>query len=231
MTRALAGRCKVALVALFAAAQALAQADGGRAAKPRLAVLYFDVNSNDPEHQVLKKGLCEMLITDLSSDPSLTVVERNRLEEVLAELDLQQSSKVDPQTAQKIGKLLGAQYLVMGSVNVLKGSGRLDGKVVNVTTSVVTGAMQPLKDGDVFEAEARLAEKLGQVLARLDARDAPPPRKPQGRLSLENAVKYSQALDALDKKDKKTAKEKLQLVVKAQPDFMLATLELDRLMK
>ena len=44
-------------------------------------------------------------------------------------------------------------------------------------------------------------------------------------------MKYSQALDAIDKKDKKTAKEKLDQVVKAQPDFLLATLELDRLMK
>jgi TolB-like protein len=135
----------------------------------------------------LKKGLAEMLITDVSGDPSITVVERNRLEEVIKELELQQTAKIDAATAQRVGKLLGAQYLVTGSLISQKASGRLDAHVVRVETG----------------------EKL----------------------SMDNAVKYSQALDAIDKKDKKTAQEKLQQVVKAQPDFMLATLELDRLMK
>ena len=31
-----------------------------------LAVSYFDVNATDPELQVLKKGLADMLISDLS---------------------------------------------------------------------------------------------------------------------------------------------------------------------
>jgi TolB-like protein len=218
MTRAVA-LCSLLALSAFAAE------------KPRVAVLYFDINSTDADHQVLKKGLCEMLITDLSVDPALTVVERNRLEEVVAELNLQHTSKVDQSTAQQLGKLLGAQYLVTGSVNVLKTSGRLDAKVITVQTGVVTGAMQPLKDGDVFEAESKLADKLNAMLAKADAHDPPQPKKQQGKLTLDNAVKYSQALDAIDKKDKKAAKDKLQQVVKAQPDFMLASLELDRLMK
>jgi TolB-like protein len=196
--------------------------------RPRVAVLYFDINSTDPEHQVLKKGLCEMLITDLAG---VTVVERGRLEEVIGELNLQHTGKFDPSTAQRVGKLLGAQYLVMGSLNMVKGAGRLDSKVIKVDTGVVVaGAAQPLKD-DVFDAESKLAEKLNAILSQADARDPPPAKKQQGKLSLENAVKYSQALDAIDKKDKPKAKEKLNEVVKAQPDFMLATLELDRLMK
>lgn len=198
------------------------------AEKPRVAVLYFDINSTDPEHQVLKKGLCEMLITDISG---VTVVERGRLEEVIGELNLQQTAKIDQSTAQKVGKLLGAQYLVMGSLNMQKGAGRLDSKVIKVDTGVVVaGAAQMLKD-DVFDAESKLAEKLNEILSKADARDPPPAKKQQGKLNLENAVKYSQALDAIDKKDKPKAKEKLTEVVKAQPDFMLATLELDRLMK
>lgn len=199
--------------------------------KPRVAVLYFDISSTDPEHQVLKKGLAEMLITDIANDPAITVVERSRLEEVLAELTLQQSGKVDPGTAQKVGKLLGAHYLVMGNLTMQKGSGRLDAKVVHVETAKVNGAAVPFKDGDIFDAEMKLAEKLNGILAKSEARDSPPAPKKQGKLSVDNAVKYSQALDAIDKKDKKGAKEKLEAVVKAQPDFLLASLELDRLMK
>jgi TolB-like protein len=219
MTRAVAVVCLLNAAAAFAAD------------KPRVAILYFDISSTDPEHQVLKKGLAEMLITDVSGDPSITVVERNRLEEVIKELELQQTAKIDAATAQRVGKLLGAQYLVTGSLIAQKASGRLDAHVVRVETGEVTAAAQPLKDGDVFDAESKLAEKLSALLAKADAHDAPKPKKAQGKLSMDNAVKYSQALDAIDKKDKKTAQEKLQQVVKAQPDFMLATLELDRLMK
>jgi TolB-like protein len=199
--------------------------------KPRVAILYFDISSNDPEQQVLKKGLAEMLITDVSADPHITVVERNRLEEVVKELELQQTAKIDQSTAQRMGKLLGAQYLITGSLISQKSAGRLDAHLVRVETGEVTAAAQGVKDGDIFEAESKLAEKLNGLLAKADAHDPPKPKKAQGKLNLDTAVKYSQALDALDKKDKKTAQEKLQQVVKAQPDFMLATLELDRLMK
>jgi predicted Zn-dependent protease len=44
-------------------------------------------------------------------------------------------------------------------------------------------------------------------------------------------VQYSQALDALDKKDKAGAKKQLQQLVKEQPDFVLASLDLEALMK
>jgi hypothetical protein len=160
------------------------------------------------------------------------VVERTRLEEILAELNLQHTSKIDQSTAQRLGKLLGAQYLVTGNITTQKGASRIDAKVIKVESGVVAGAAAQMAKDDIFDAEMKLAEKLNALLAKADARDPPPPPKPkQGKLSMDNALKYSQALDALDKKDKKTAKEKLEAVVKAQPDFLLASLELDRLMK
>lgn len=220
MTRAVALGCWVAAASAAAAEP-----------KPRIAILYFDISSTDPEHQVLKKGLAEMLITDVSSDPAITVVERSRLEEVIAELDLQQTGKIDPATAAQVGKLVGAQYLVMGSLTAQKAAARIDAKLVRVQTGEVTATRQVVKDGDVFDAESKLAEALNALIAKADSRDRPPSKKKTGKLTMDNAVKYSQALDALDKKDRKGAQAKLQEVVKAQPDFLLATLELDRLMK
>ena len=44
-------------------------------------------------------------------------------------------------------------------------------------------------------------------------------------------MKFAQALDALDKKDKVTARTKLEEVVKEQPDFVLASIDLDKLVK
>ncbi len=231
MTRVVALSALVAFSA-FAAEKQAAAAEKPAADKPRLAVLYFDIESPTPEHALLKKGIAEMIITDLANDPALTVVERGRLEEVIAELNLQQTKKVDASTAQQLGKLLGAQYLVMGTLISQSFGTRLSAKLLKVETAEVLGsAAEVVNGGDVFEAEAKISDKLTGLIAKAASREPPAPKKKQGKLSIENAVKYSQALDHLDKKDKKAAKEKLEAVVKAQPDFMLASLELDRLMK
>jgi hypothetical protein len=44
-------------------------------------------------------------------------------------------------------------------------------------------------------------------------------------------VKYAEALAMLDSGDKDKAKDALGKVIKEQPDFALASLDLDRLMK
>jgi TolB-like protein len=93
---------------------------GPRWMLPRVAVLYFDYDGPDKNLAVLKKGLAEMLITDLSQIRDINVVERLRLEDVLKELKLQRSKKIDRRTAVKVGKLLGAKYLIFGGyLNVL----------------------------------------------------------------------------------------------------------------
>lgn len=60
--------------------------------------------------------LSGMLANELAATNSFKVVERSKLEAVLNEQDLGASGRVKPGTSAKIGKLTGAQYLVMGTV-------------------------------------------------------------------------------------------------------------------
>lgn len=60
--------------------------------------------------------LSGMLSNELASLGSFRVVERNKLESVLEEQNLAASGRVSAGTGAKIGKLTGAQYLVMGTV-------------------------------------------------------------------------------------------------------------------
>src|SRR4051812_39755191 len=91
-----------------------------------VAVLYFDYDGKDTELAVLRKGLAQMLISDLLGTPTIRVVERDRLQEVLDELKLQATNKIEPATAVKAGKLLGARYLVLGGYFDVKQSFRAD---------------------------------------------------------------------------------------------------------
>src|SRR5437763_761500 len=56
--------------------------------KPTVAILYFDYSGKDEQLGVLRKGLAQMLISDLSSQEAVRIVERDRLEEILKELKL-----------------------------------------------------------------------------------------------------------------------------------------------
>jgi len=107
----------------------------------RVAVLYFE-NAGNPELEMLKLGLSEMLISDLTGRPGVEVIERGRINEILGELDLQTTDKVDQSTAVALGKLLGVERIVIGSYFELMGQFQLMGRVVEVETGVIVGASQ-----------------------------------------------------------------------------------------
>lgn len=79
-----------------------------------VAVLYFKNNSRQPELDLLQKGLAIMLITDLSQVKKIEVVEREKLQALVEEMDFGKSGLVDTGTAPRVGRLLGARFLVGG---------------------------------------------------------------------------------------------------------------------
>ncbi len=60
--------------------------------------------------------LAGMLTNELAATGAFKVVERKKLQNVLEEQNLAASGRIRPGTGAKIGKLTGAQYLVMGTV-------------------------------------------------------------------------------------------------------------------
>lgn len=208
---------------------------------PTVAVLYFDYTGKTAELEVLRKGLAQMLISDLSGSSAIRVVERDRLEDILAELKLQGTAKIDPQSAVKMGKLLGARYLVLGGYFDLQSVLRVDARIIEVETGKVLKAFGTNgKQDDFLTIEQKMAGDLGQWFgsnlptpsrAVSEAQAKRPPPKAPAALKMKTAVKYAEALAMLDSGHKDKAKEALGKVLKDQPDFALASLDLDRLMK
>ncbi|WNG48910.1 hypothetical protein F0U60_35930 [Archangium minus] len=209
--------------------------------KPTVAVLYFDYEGDTAGMKLLQKGLAQMLISDLSAHESVRLVERERLQEVIDELMLDQSGKVDPATANQVGKLLGARYLVMGGYFDVMNTLRVDARVVETETGRIIRSVGAGSTPDKFlTLEQTLARDLHAIFEELTtpASDANrPPAKPKPakgkprKLTRDTALRYARALDAKDRKDLVTAKKELTAVVKEQPDFQLASKELALLMK
>lgn len=88
--------------------------------RPTVAVLDFDYGSVDNwwgSNVDIGKGISDMLVDELLDDGSFRLIERKKLEGVLGEQDFNQSDRVDPTAkAAKYGKVLGAKYLIYGTI-------------------------------------------------------------------------------------------------------------------
>ncbi len=115
---------------------------------PSIAVLDFTNLQKDSQYANLEVGIAEAFTTSFVRSKRFRVVERTQLEKVRNELQLNQSGAVDTATAQKVGKLIGAQYLVLGSFQILGGKIRINSRLLRVETGVIaqtdaeTGAVQ-----------------------------------------------------------------------------------------
>lgn len=81
-----------------------------------LAVLYFQNKTGQSELDPLQKGLALMLTTDLSNVKDIQVVERIRFQALVEEMGLGVSGLVEPDTAPRVGRLLGARWLIGGAI-------------------------------------------------------------------------------------------------------------------
>ncbi|PID55995.1 hypothetical protein CSB45_13660 [candidate division KSB3 bacterium] len=84
--------------------------------QPTLAVMDFEFTAGKHSKSELAGGLSDMLINALVETQCFRVVERSRLQEILQEIGLGAGGTMDPSTAPSLGKLTGAQLLVMGTV-------------------------------------------------------------------------------------------------------------------
>jgi serine/threonine protein kinase len=131
------------------------------AAQSSLAVLPFSNLNKDPKFANLETGVEDALTQSMVESGRFRTVERAQLDRVMNELNLNRNEYVDPATAQKIGRLIGAQYLVVGSLQVWQGQLRLNARVLRVETGEVVCA----KRASAPQAEAlQLEDKLGQEL-------------------------------------------------------------------
>lgn len=238
------------LGALMGAIPRDAQAVGDESSE-RVAVLYFE-NQGNPELEPLKVGLAQMLITDLSGTPGVTVVERNQLQAILSELELGHSGKVSGDTAAKVGKLLGARWLILGSYFEMMGTLRIDARLVRVETGEIVASHGASGEAKAFmglekQLSGKLKGELTDSVAPAGTRSTPSASGqstpavveqsagevivPPDAKELQAAVAFSEGLIYLDQEDLPRAREAFESAVAQNPDLdeaktALASLEL-----
>ena len=215
--------CALTLAALASLPPALRAQD----TRPGIAVLPFtnsgSYGKDKEDFQALEKGMAAMLISELSQNPAARLVDREGIQKILDEQGLAKDGHVDAATAAKIGKLVGAKYMVMGSFADFYGKFRVDARLVSVETSeilkVVRGDPKLEKREEVFRLLQSVAENL------MKETKLPPLTQEQARavkarnVPTEALSYYSRALLYQDQGDKGKAADYFKKALAVFPDY------------
>jgi TolB-like protein len=130
------------------------------------AVMPFTVAEGDTLAKPLGFGLADLLIGDLSKTPQLSLVERRHTDAILRELDLVDAGVTDPRQGPRVGRLVGARRLLIGTASTSGSTLRLDARVVDVIAGTVENVVSAEAPFDrVLDAEKQMAllllERLG----------------------------------------------------------------------
>ena len=191
--------------------------------KNTVAVLYFQNKTNQSDLDPLQKGLTLMLITDLSKVGGLQVIERVRLQALIEEMGLGTTGLVAPEAAPRVGRLLGAQWIVGGEI--LKGPAdqlNLQSNPLEVPTQKILGQ---LMTGGQLEELFRMEKDLLFEIVKLLKIDIKPIenelRKPCST-NLRALMALFRAIDASDQKNYELAAEFYEKALKEDPAICIA---------
>lgn len=128
----------------------------------QVAVLPF---TSKGESKKIAEICSDGLVTQLANVEHLTLLERERIDAVLKELNLQASDLTESDGVQ-IGRLLNADYLIMGSLNALGTTYLFNTRLLRVETGQLIEGRQVLCEEcqvqDVFEAIRLLGTTIAQ---------------------------------------------------------------------
>ncbi len=109
------------------------------------------------------------MITRLVNLRRFKVIERSALDKIMKEQKLQASGIVDDRTAVSLGKLSGADAMILGSISFIGGQGRVSARVIDVETGETIAA----RDAPVSAASTEVVDKVVDNIAAMIYNDLP----------------------------------------------------------
>jgi curli biogenesis system outer membrane secretion channel CsgG len=145
--------------------------------KKRVAVLDFDYATVHSSVAALfgsdvdvGKGIADLMVTRLVNDGAYSVIERKALGKILNEQNFSNSDRANPDTAAKIGRILGVQAIIVGSITQFgrddKSLGVGGGAIGGVTSRFGLGGVGKRQAKAVVGINARMVNTdTGEILA------------------------------------------------------------------
>lgn len=135
---------------------------------PAVWIQHFTVTGGPSDFQQLRKGLADMLISDVARAlPAAcggVVVEREKLNTLLAEQTLQQSPAFDPRRRIAPDRIIGHNREVTGTLAVSGATSSLTATVTNVVTGGTRSVTRSGATDRVFELEQSIVQELVRLI-------------------------------------------------------------------
>lgn len=174
----------------------------------------------------LGKAVSAMLVTEFQGRPGMRVIERARLNDLLTEQRLSLSGRVEENSAAEVGKLVGAQYVLHGSVADIAGNLRIDIRAVDVETSEVIAVMKKMdKTSELLGVIVWMADEFSKKLHLTPPSERPPVES----IPVKATIEFSRAVDYEDKGQTDKAIEHYRKALEIYPNHRDARRALERL--
>lgn len=140
----------------------------------RVCVLKFRNLSGDAALTPLELALSEAVVTDVGDQPGMRLIERGQLDLPMKEQDFTQGARVDPETRARLGRIVGAEVVVLGSFQQAGDVLRISARFVHVETGeVLDTARVEGPASKSFDVQDALATEVRALLPGLPRRLRP----------------------------------------------------------
>jgi non-specific serine/threonine protein kinase len=188
--------------------------------KTSIAVLYFENMSSDKENEYFCAGMTEDLIIDLSKIRQIRVIPRS---DVLPLRDKEINSR-------QIGKMLGTDYILEGSVRKAGNRIRITSQLIDVKSGYqVWGERYDRLVEDIFDVQIEVSENIAESLkiSLTESEKESLAKKPTEDLrAYDFYMRGSELLSKRGRKDREMAVQMFEHALSIDPSFTLPYLGL-----
>lgn len=184
-------------------------------------------NAGAAANASFNRAVMAMITTDLSRVPSITVLEREKVDHLVQELKLSDSGLTDRATVLAQGRLLGAGTVIAGSVYNAPGaagpgSGRY--RINTAVSDVKGGQVVGLQEADGGQAEFFTLQKriVYGILQTLEIKEVPPGVHRVHTRSWEAYASFAAGLKLLAEDRFDDARKAFRAALQFDPGFALA---------
>ncbi len=126
-----------------------------------VAVVPFDAKG---EGKQFADAVTETMITKLVNLRRFKVIERSVIDKVMKEQKFQSSGIVDDKTAVKLGKVAGADAIIVGSILITTGTGKFSARVIDVETSETIVAEEASIEKPIMDVVEQVVENVATMI-------------------------------------------------------------------